>query len=99
MASSFFLTDSVVRNSLGAIRVFQLHYLAVLLRELLVGADDVVEVRVHELRADVHVVERLRDRRRDHVPDANDLLFVQKPKWQQQPASAGYRRATQIVII
>jgi hypothetical protein len=26
-------------------------------------------------------------------------LFVQKPKWQQQPASAGYRRATQIVII
>jgi hypothetical protein len=51
-------------------------YLAVLLRELLVGADDVVEVRVHELRADVHVVERLRDRRRDHVPDAYDLFIL-----------------------
>jgi hypothetical protein len=71
---------------LRAIRVFQLHYLAVLLRELLVGADDVVEVRVHELRGHVHVVERLRDRRRDHVPDANDLLFVRA-----QMGAAGVR--------
>jgi hypothetical protein len=52
-------------------------YLAVLLGEFLVGADDVVEVRVHELGRDVDVVEGLRDRRRDHVSEANDLRVLQ----------------------
>ncbi len=35
-----------------------------------------MEVGVHELRGDVDVVERLRDRRRDHIPDAYDLRVV-----------------------
>uniref|UniRef100_A0A8R7U8I8 Secreted protein n=1 Tax=Triticum urartu TaxID=4572 RepID=A0A8R7U8I8_TRIUA len=47
-----------------------LYYLAVFFREFLVGADDVVEVRVHELSGDVDVVEGLRDRRRDHISEA-----------------------------
>jgi hypothetical protein len=46
----------------------------VLLGELLVGADDLVEVRVHELGGEVHVVERLWDWWRDDVPDAYDLV-------------------------
>jgi hypothetical protein len=54
--------------------------LAVLLRQLLPGADDLVEVRLHELHADVHVVERPRDRRRDHVPDADDLFVGRRQR-------------------
>jgi hypothetical protein len=48
-------------------------YLAVFFGEFLVGADDVVEVRVHELGGDVHIVEGLWDGRRDDISEANNL--------------------------
>ncbi|KAM0859882.1 hypothetical protein ACQ4PT_046899 [Festuca glaucescens] len=62
--------------------------LTVLLGEFLVRADDVVEVRVHELQRDVHVVEGLRDRRRDHVPEGDDVFVVEVPEQLDLPERA-----------
>jgi len=63
-------------------------YLAVFFREFLVGADDVVEVRVHELSGDVDVVEGLRDRRRDHISEAYNVLVVEVPEELDLPERA-----------
>ena len=51
-------------------------HLTVILRQGLVAANDLVEVCVHQLIHDVHVVEILPRGRSDDVTDSNDILMV-----------------------
>lgn len=50
-------------------------------REVLLGVDDAVQVRFHEIGYDVHVFELLRRRRNEDVHDTYDLFFGAGKKW------------------
>lgn len=44
-------------------------------REFLLGVDDAVQIRFHEIGYDVYVFELLRRRRNEDIHDAYDLVF------------------------
>ena len=64
------------RKSLNPFQILEermISYLAVIFREFLIGADDLVEISVHELRGDVDIIESMSLRRWDDVSNGNYL--------------------------